>query len=553
MHKENSKEYKASKPACKGESDFKDFSHRILDFANDVIPRVEFLRGISKMLLHFSQSDVVELWLRKNGNFKHCVIDQKTEHTFQYDTIVDAGSLRVDLTSNNNADSLIDLLIRRILQGAIDRTMPIFTPKGSFHTGNAVKSLLFLLEPEEQSDSDRFANNIEYFSIIIIELKFGIESIGFIQLMSKNEDHFTEKEIGLYEDLAQTIGIAIVNQRTQAALRERVKELTCLYNIGKLAGQESKTHSEILQDIVDLIPPAWQYPEVTEGRITFDGNVYKTSGFQKLWQTQLTDIIVKGVKRGTVEVVYTKLKPSLDEGPFLTEEKKLLELIAGQVSLIVENWDAQKDSLGLQQQLRHADRLATIGQLAAGVAHELNEPLGNILGFAQLTQKSQDLPVQAEQDIDKIVKASLYAREVIKKLMLFSRQMPSQTSLLQLNKIVNEGLYFFEARCEKAGIELIRRLHPDIPKITGDQAQLNQVLVNLVVNAIQAMPNGGKLIVVTSTSVDHISLLIEDSGIGMNEDVLQKLFIPFFTTKDIDEGTGLGLAVVHGIVTSHKG
>ncbi|MBT8386951.1 MAG: PAS domain-containing sensor histidine kinase, partial [Ignavibacteria bacterium] len=251
--------------------------------------------------------------------------------------------------------------------------------------------------------------------------------------------------------------------------------------------------------------------------------------------------------------IYTEDKPNLDEGPFLREERNLIDTIARQIALIVEQKETERNRLELQDQIRHADRLATIGQLAAGVAHELNEPLSNILGVAQLIKKDQGLPGNVSRDVDGIVDASLNAREVIKKLLLFARQAPSKKELVNLNKLILDGLDFFEARCAKEGIELLRLLSPDLPEINGDRAQLNQVLVNLVVNAIQAMPNGGKLTFETNAADDNVCLIVKDTGIGMTEDVIKKIFIPFFTTKDVNEGTGLGLSVVHGIITSHKG
>ena len=99
----------------------------------------------------------------------------------------------------------------------------------------------------------------------------------------------------------------------------------------------------------------------------------------------------------------------------------------------------------------------------------------------------------------------------------------------------------------------MRSLSPDLPEITADRGQLTQVLVNLIVNAVQAMPEGGKLSVQTLHGKRHISLIVQDTGLGMSEDVVKKIFIPFFTTKEVDQGTGLGLAVVHGIVSSHGG
>ena len=201
----------------------------------------------------------------------------------------------------------------------------------------------------------------------------------------------------------------------------------------------------------------------------------------------------------------------------------------------------------------HADRLATVGQLAAGIAHELNEPLANVLGFAQLAQKCPGLPQQVSHDLERIVNIALYAREIIRKLLLYARQVPSRRTRVDLNLVVEDGLYFLQSRCAKAGIELARSLSPDLPGIVGDPAQLKQVLVNLVVNAMQAMPEGGKLKVETRAANAQVWFNVEDTGIGMSEELTKQIFVPFFTTKEVGQGTGLGLPVVHGIVTSHGG
>jgi signal transduction histidine kinase len=183
----------------------------------------------------------------------------------------------------------------------------------------------------------------------------------------------------------------------------------------------------------------------------------------------------------------------------------------------------------------------------------LNEPLTNILGFAQLVKKNPELPEQISQDIENIIESALYSRDVIKKLLIFSRQAPSQKIKLNLNHVITSGLNFFKRRLERSAIELQQSLDPNLPEIMADPAQMNQIIVNLVVNAIQAMPGGGCLRVETKFENNAISLVVEDNGIGMSEEIQKKIFLPFFTTKKITQGTGLGLSVVHGIVTSHKG
>jgi two-component system NtrC family sensor kinase len=341
--------------------------------------------------------------------------------------------------------------------------------------------------------------------------------------------------------------------QTAQALRERVKELSCLYRINRVFEGSVGSPDEAFQRIVELIPPAWQYPEIASARIVLDDKRYETPGFEEGCARQSSEVIVDAKCRGAVDVVYKEARPALDEGPFLKDERSLLDAIARQIAVIVERQDAEQERAHLQKQLMHADRLATIGQLAAGVAHELNEPLSSILGFAQLLKRDPALPESGRQDVQKIVTASLHAREIIKKLLLFARQTPTFKGPVDLNQVVMGAVDLFQHQFEKEGIELSCVLCPQMPVLAADAGQLTQVLVNLVVNAVQAMPQGGRLIVQTRVHDGRVVCSVEDTGVGMTEEILDRLFVPFFTTKEVNQGTGLGLPVVHGIVTSHGG
>jgi signal transduction histidine kinase len=491
------------------------------------------------MIFDFSECDGVELWLKDHGKYFRCETDRfHGKPSFVENTPIVRGADGEISPAPGEEPDLIRLCFD-IIDSKFDSSLPFVTAKGSFWTGNARDHGLRTRE--------------DYKSLAIFPLIVENQDVGLLQLKSGPVDFFSKDKIVLFEGLAQTLGIAMANRRAQVDLRERVKELTCLSGIARLVARPGISLDEILQGIVELLPQAWLYPEITFSRITWNGRTYEAPGFREGVSRQSVDVVVDGEIIGGLEVFYSEQKPELDEGPFLKEERNLIDTVAREVATIIKRKQAENDRLELQEQLRHADRLTTIGQLAAGVAHELNEPLGSILGFAQLAKKCPRLPRQAEEDLDKIVDASLYAREIVKKLLIFARQMPPRKAPINMNQIVESSLYLLKSRCAGEGVELLCSLAPNLPLVHADPTQFNQVMVNLVMNGLHAMPDGGRLTIQTLVQNDFLVLIVEDTGVGMDEEVRKKIFTPFFTTKEVGQGTGLGLSVVHGIVTSHGG
>lgn len=346
---------------------------------------------------------------------------------------------------------------------------------------------------------------------------------------------------------------ALLEER--AKLIERNKELACLFEIAKIVARTDMTFAEVGQAIVALLPSAFQHPDRVCARIVVDDRVFTTAGFAESRHAIRAALHLEGEAHGAIEVFYRRedgaAGPAGDR--FCPEERDLLRAIAHQVSLMIGIRLANEQRSRLEHQLRHADRLAKVGQLTAGVAHELNEPLGSILGFAQLAMKKIHSPAQASRYLDRIIQASLHAREIIKKMMLFSSPMPQRKCRTDLNGVLAEGMSFIEPRFAKAAIRFESSFDPALPPILADAAQITQVLVNLVVNAIHAMPGGGTLSLRTAGADGMARMFVQDTGIGMDDQTLEQIFLPFFTTKDVDHGTGLGLAVVHGIVAAHGG
>jgi two-component system, NtrC family, sensor kinase len=336
-------------------------------------------------------------------------------------------------------------------------------------------------------------------------------------------------------------------------LQERVKELSCLYTVSQIIVDAGHTPGDHFRRIVEELQRAWQYPDRAGARITLDEERFESPGYERGRVTECVDIVVEGARRGCVEVSYVKTSPTEDEDAFLPEEHRLLENVARQVSLFITREEGAAKRVVLEEQLRHVDRLATIGQLAAGVAHEMNEPLSSVLGFAQLALKVPGVPPQAANDLREIVAASLRARETVKELLLFARETPLTKSRIDLNEVVEDALFLLEAGSEKQGIQLLRRLAEGLPTVQADPIQIRQVVVNLTANAMQAITVQGSVTVETRADAHFVVLSVTDTGHGMSPEILRKIFDPFFTTKDVGEGTGLGLSVVHGIVTAHGG
>lgn len=359
---------------------FQTLSHQILQYANQGVLRPHFQREVSKMIMDFSGCDEVELWLRDHDKYFRCKTEQGPEPPLSFEIAPCQQNENGEMVPFSEDDPNLFYLCRDMILGRTDLSQPGFTKNGSFWTGDTKKLLPFT------SRSKRKSYNVGdgCLSLGVIPLLVNHQNIGLLQLKSQCTNFFAENEIVLYEDLAQILGIAFMHRHVQVDLRERVKELTCLYGIARLAAQIDKSMEEILKDIAEVLPSAWLYPEIACARIVLDEQSYSTSPFGKGKHQQRSGITVKGEMRGWVEVIYEEERPDLDEGAFLREERNLLDAVAREVGIIIMRREAEQEKLKLENQLRHADRLATIGQLASGVAHELNKPLGNILGFAQL-------------------------------------------------------------------------------------------------------------------------------------------------------------------------
>ena len=208
-----------------------------------------------------------------------------------------------------------------------------------------------------------------------------------------------------------------------------------------------------------------------------------------------------------------------------------------------------------------------MGRLAAGVAHEINNPLTGVLAFADLLREKENMDAQDRDDLALIIRETKRAREIVKGLLDFARETPQVKTQVDINALVRQTILLLGKRDALQDIQLVEALTEPLPHVLGDKNQLEQVLINLSLNACEAMPGGGTLMLGTSCdpapgSIDRIGvpgargqIVIEvaDTGCGIKREDLDKVFEPFFTTKPVGKGTGLGLSVSYGIIQQHGG
>ncbi|MDN3513637.1 MAG: ATP-binding protein [Candidatus Brocadia sp.] len=208
----------------------------------------------------------------------------------------------------------------------------------------------------------------------------------------------------------------------------------------------------------------------------------------------------------------------------------------------------------MELQLIQAERLAAVGELAAGVAHEVNNPLGGLQNFVKMMKKEPGNILQNLEFLDLMFEGLKRIEVIVKQLMAFSRPYSLHISNHSLNEIVENSLRFVDHRIKEQGVQLEKVLYPELPEILGDADHISQVIINVIVNALDSMPYGGKLIIKTGycdSQPSRIQVAITDTGTGIPEEILNKIFNPFFTTKEM--GSGLGLAISKRIVDDHNG
>ena len=259
----------------------------------------------------------------------------------------------------------------------------------------------------------------------------------------------------------------------------------------------------------------------------------------------------------TKEKILGAIRVSDKNDGFIDEDSKILIILANHMAVAMENADLYRNLQNsmaelreTQEQLIQSAKLAAIGELASNVAHEINNPLTSIIGFAELSKEDGDIE-SIRKSLDIIEKESLRARDIVKQLLGFARKKPLQLTEVNINAVVKEVVAFSSSQTRMGRVKVSEE-YSDIPMTTGDVDQLKQVFLNIITNAIHSMPEGGDIAIRTFTRGEYILVSLSDTGHGITEDVRNRIFEPFFSTKK-EKGTGLGLSISYRIIQDHGG
>jgi len=510
-------------------------------------------------------------------------IQERVDHLFYrtvYDyrrTLIEFGrELSSETDLNRLLSSVVDRLSRTL---AVDR-IAIFLTTGDeeqFFLSKSVNlnppgtlDLSFLREPRLAADGHLFFDNthqvpresaLSQAAIAKLDLNYYIpcraqqKTVAVLGLGKTIEgDFLSSEDIELLETLGGYLGIAIQNGRLYASLQQKVSEYERLkdfnenivesINVGIMAlDMEDRIESWNSQMEVMYAVPRWQT---------------LTQSLRSIFPVEFVEEFYRVRQNAGINNLY-KFRLQTPAGETRTVNVAIAPLVTRKFEVVgrLVIMDDITERVDLEAQLSQADKLSSIGLLAAGVAHEVNTPLAVISSYTQMLAKQLQNDQQKYGLLEKITRQTFRASEIVNNLLNFSRTSATELADVDINEVINETLTLLEHQFKTSRIQVRSELTPHISRILGNPGKLQQVFLNLFLNAKDAMPGGGTLNVST-TNGEMVSVRVSDTGSGIAPENIQRIYDPFFTTKVAAKegqarGTGLGLSVTYGIIQEHAG
>lgn len=519
--------------------------------------------------------DPVRKWIQER-------IDQffyRTRYDYRKTLIGFGRELSAETDLDKMLSSVVDRLSRTLLVDRMAIFLAASEPQGRFLlaksfglTQTSSLDLGFLSAPRPEMEAGHlFFDNthqvpretrIAQESIAKLDLNYYIpcraqqRTIAFLGLGKTVEgDFLSSEDVELLETLAGYIGIAIQNARLYASLEQKAAEYERLKDFNENI-VESINVGVLAVDLADRIESWNSQMEVMYALPRWQA---LTRPLSEVFPAAFVEEFYRVRQNPGIHNLY-KFRLATPTGENRVVNVAIAPLVAKKFNVIgrLIIMDDITERVELESQLSQADKLSSIGLLAAGVAHEVNTPLAVISSYAQMLSKQLQGDPQRGGLLEKITRQTFRASEIVNNLLNFSRTSGTEFTDVNVNKIIADTLALLEHQFKTTKIRVQDELAEQLPLITGNAGRLQQVFLNLFLNARDAMPNGGTLRVTTSNG-EGVSVVISDTGTGIAQEHIQRIYDPFFTTKAApregqqNRGTGLGLSVTYGIIQEHAG
>ena len=588
----------------------------VLDLLNRPESAADTIRDILHLVKKSTGIEAVGIRLREGDDFPYYETDGFSEDFVLGERFLCARDEAGKIVRDEQGNPVLECMCGNVLCGRTDATLPFFTEKGSFWTNNTTKLLASTTEKERQSRTRNRCNGAGYESVALIPLVSGGGMIGLLQLNDRRPDRFTEEAILLFESLGASVGIALSRKQSEKSIAHLNRVLRAIRNVNQLIVRQEDPQ-RLIQDTCDVLVRHGDYASALiiltdqEGTPRGCAQVGLGEAFQALAErlrqgtlpfccegARLHEGVFHVTDRAGVcapcpiaagcapsEVMCIRLKHGQTAYGYLavaadralesdSEEESLFAEMSDDVAFAlysIEQGTARQEAEQArelaEEQFQRAQKMEAVGRLAGGVAHDFSNLLMVIQGYNDMLLKKLGPADTQRPALEEIRKAGEMATVLTRQLLAFSRKQVLRPQVLDLSTVVS-NMEIMLRRLIGEDIELIVLPGAALDRVKADPGQIEQVVMNLVVNARDAMPSGGKLTIETA-DVDldeeyarrhggvqpgpYVWLSVSDTGCGMDAETQARIFEPFFTSKVRGKGTGLGLATVYGIIKQSGG
>ena len=556
----------------KMQQDVRDLASRLILLVNTPGDFLEFLRELTASLLEWSMCEAVGIRLRDGSDYPYFVTKGFPREFVQKENRLCAYDADGETMLDSEGNPVLECLCGVVLNNHLSPARPYFTEKGSFWSNNTA-TLLEAIAAQAHSEIQMHNQCLRegYESLALIPLSVGRQVFGLLQFCDHRPNRFTAGMIAHFETMADNIAIALSRRQAEEALIKSEELLAKAQDIAHIG--------------------SWDL-DVTSNRLTCSGEVFHILGVSRKSFTGTYEAFRKFVHPEDREAVDTAYSSSLPFGTndyevwyrILRKDSSDIRYIyekclhirdaagsvlrsVGIIQDITEQKLANEERENLQEQLKQSQKMESVGRLAGGVAHDFNNMLGVILGHAEiaLDQVKPSHPIHL--DLIEIKKAAERSALLTRQLLAFARKQVIQPRVINLNETIT-GMLKMLRRMIGENISLDWKPAKDLWPVRMDPSQVDQLLANLCVNARDAIKDTGRILIGTKTAIiddafcashkefipgEFVVLTFSDDGCGMEREIIEKIFEPFYTTKAVGTGTGLGLATVYGAVKQNNG